>query len=371
MGEGGKPRSPKLLAFATQGAGGDDEARLRMLLSGFDDVTWFPFERGSKGGSFRKLRRTIAQERPDLIVMEGTGIAGGLALLLGRLRGIPYVFSSGDAIGPFVAAIRPLFGPAFAAYERLLCRCADGFIGWSPYLVGRALTFGCRRGMTAPGWASTSLPEADRAAARSDVRRALAIPQDAVVFGIVGSLAWNRRVGYCYGLELVRAVQRVNRDDVYVMVVGDGSGLSILQSTAEQGRADRCRLTGRIPRLEVPRYLAAFDVASLPQSLDGVGSFRYTTKISEYLDAGLPIVTGRLPLAYDLDDGRLLRLAGKAPWDDRYVASLADLMESYSVESLAGGSANGPRNQLEFNRDRQVARTTAFLSDILADRNSP
>ena len=42
-------------------------------------------------------------------------------------------------------------------------------------------------------------------------------------------------------------------------------------------------------------FLAAFDLASLPQSVDRVGSFRYSTKLSEYLAAGLPIVTSQIP----------------------------------------------------------------------------
>jgi hypothetical protein len=31
----------------------------------------------------------------------------------------------------------------------------------------------------------------------------------------------------------------------------------------------------------------------------------YTTKFSEYLTAGLPVVTGQIPLVYDLDAGLL------------------------------------------------------------------
>ena len=79
------------------------------------------------------------------------------------------------------------------------------------------------------------------------------------------------------------------------------------------------------------RYLAAMDFASLPQSRDGVGMFRYTTKISEYAAAGLPIVTGRLPLAYDLDDGTMIRLPGFAPWSPQYIAAMADLMNEVTV----------------------------------------
>jgi hypothetical protein len=52
-----------------------------------------------------------------------------------------------------------------------------------------------------------------------------------------------------------------------------------------------------VARDAVPDYLAAFDVASLPQSCDQIGAFRYTTKLPEYLAAKLPIVTGELPVA--------------------------------------------------------------------------
>jgi glycosyltransferase involved in cell wall biosynthesis len=356
-------RDYRILAVATQGAGGDDEARLRTLL-GRLPAEFFPFDRKAKRASARALLRTIRRDRPDLVVMEGTGIGGGLALMLGRLTaGVPYVISSGDAVGPFVRSIRPAFGPAFDRYERRLCRHSAGFIGWSPYLTGRALTFGAPRAMTAAGWA----PFAPRPEARDSVRRRLGIPPDALVFGIVGSLAWNRRVGYAYGLELVEAVRRVERSDVRVVIVGDGDGRPRLDALAERS-GGRCILTGRVPRDEVPAYLAAFDVASLPQSLDAVGMFRYTTKISEYLAAGLPVATGRLPFAYDLDGGWLWRLEGVAPWSVPYHESLARLMDGLTPGELAQKRAAVPRELPEFDRDRQVARTTAFLLDILEER---
>src|SRR5262249_9089365 len=136
-------RQPRpIIAFATQGAAGDDEARLLGLLANFcHDV--FPFDRRSKWLSFRRLIKRILRQRPGLVVMEGAGLAGGLGLLLARwLAGIPYVVSSGDAVGPFVAGLRPWLGPLFGLYERLLCRWSAGYIGWTPYLTGRALTFG-------------------------------------------------------------------------------------------------------------------------------------------------------------------------------------------------------------------------------------
>ncbi|TMQ35357.1 MAG: glycosyltransferase family 1 protein [Planctomycetota bacterium] len=128
-------------------------------------------------------------------------------------------------------------------------------------------------------------------------------------------------------------------------------------------------LTGRVPRDQVPDYLAVMDVASLPQSVDQVGSFRYTTKLSEYQAAGLPIITGQIPLAYDLGGPWLWRLPGKAPWDERYLQALAVVMQQISPAELKTKKEAVPRQLPEFDRPRQVERVTAFVTDLLNDRN--
>jgi hypothetical protein len=344
MVEGGARR---IVAFATQGAGGNDEARLRALLERFP-VEYFPFDRRDKRSAFRAVRNAL--RGADLAVMEGTGIAGGLALLA---SGVPYVVSSGDAVGPFVAARQPLLGPLFGIYERLLYGRAAGFIGWTPYLAGRALTFGARRAMTASGWAPFPEPG-------SSARARLGIAPDALVIGIVGSLDWNARVQYCYGLELVRAIEKVKRRDVVALIVGEGTGLSRLAGP-------RVILPGAVPRNEIPDYLASMDMASLPQSRDRLGSFRFTTKLSEYMAAGLPVVTGQLPLAYDLDSGWMWRVPGDAPWKAKYTDALAGLLDRMQPEELAEKRAAVPRKSPVFDRASQVARVTAMIGDILSE----
>ena len=75
--------------------------------------------------------------------MEGTGIAGGIAVLAASsLRGTGFVVSSGDAVASFLGAIHAAIDPIARVYKRLLYRCGSGFIGWTLYLVGRALTWG-------------------------------------------------------------------------------------------------------------------------------------------------------------------------------------------------------------------------------------
>jgi glycosyltransferase involved in cell wall biosynthesis len=358
---------PRILAFATKGAGSNEEDRLRALLANHQ-VDWFPFDRTKKRRAFRQLVALLKTRRYDLAVMEGTGLAGGLALIWSRLwRRCRYVVSSGDAVATWVASIRPLLRPAFAWYERVLCRRAAGFIGWTPYLVGRALSFGTRRAVTAPGWALHPKSPDEMAQSRTRLRAELGISDDTIVFGIVGSLAWNARVGFCYGWELVNAIRRIKRPDVAAIVVGDGAGLEPLRQAAGEDLNKRVFLTGGVPVERVLDSMAAFDVASLPQSVDGVGSFRYTTKISEYVAARLPVVLSQIPMAYDLGGGWTWRLPGSKPWGERYIGALADLMGRVTWTDVAEKRDRMPRALDVFDRDAQVARVTALIDDLLAE----
>jgi glycosyltransferase involved in cell wall biosynthesis len=327
------------------------------------DPDSFAFDRGNKLRSAIGLFRAARAKRPSLIVMEGTGTAGGITvILIDALLGIRYVVSSGDAVGPFLHLHSRIVGALGGVYERLLCRRCAGYIGWTPYLVGRALTFGSPRAMTAPGWTRAHA----RPGARQRIRSALGIREDALVVGLAGSLNWNEHVGYVYGAELVEAVRRVRRLDLVVCIVGDGSGRARLEELAGEDLGSRVLLPGRVPPADVADYLAAFDVGSLSQSVDGVGSFRYTTKLSEYVASGLPVITSQIPAAYDLDDGYMWRLPGEAPWSPTYIAALAELLEGLTRTEVAGRSEAILARRIDpFDRVAQQERVSAFVAEVM------
>jgi hypothetical protein len=356
----------RFLAFATLGVGTNEEARIRELLRGFSPEV-FPFDRSRKFRMFWRLLGILRRGQPDLAVMEGTGLAGGLALIAARiLFGQRYVVSSGDAVGPWVGGQIRLLGPVFGLYERLLYRLAAGFIGWTPYLVGRALTFGTPRAVSAAGWAPFTRTVEERAVNRVRTRERLGIPLQNLVIGIAGSMSWARRYRYCYGRELVDAARRVKREDVTFLLVGDGTGRPRLEALATGLPIGRVCFVGRVPQEGLPDYYAAMDIGSLPQSVDQVGSFRYTTKLSEYLAFGIPVVTGQIPLAYDLDSGWLWRLPGLAPWEARYSEALANLLDELRADELERKRAAVPLSPPEFDRDAQVARIEDFLEELIS-----
>jgi hypothetical protein len=355
-----------LFAFATQGSFGNDEARLRVLLEQFSDVGFLPYDYQRKFKSAYVVFKKIYQNRPSLVLMEGTGFLGGIAVILGRVFcNVSYVVSSGDAIAPFIASQAPLLWPLYLVYEKILTRFAAGFIGWTPYLSGRALTLGAKRVMTAPGWAPAPLSGEEQKRIRHLARQSLGIAQEALVIGIVGSLAWNKRVQFCYGYELVRAFERISRQDTVVLIVGEGTGRSHLEKLAGHRLGQSIILTGKVAREKIPELLSAMDIASLPQSVDSVGSFRYSTKLTEYMGAGLPILMGEVPMAYDLPGDWFWRIPGDAPWSETYVSALAALMDDLTPEEIKAKQHAVPRSFATFERDFQVERVTAFIKTLL------
>ena len=351
--------------FATKGSGTNEAARMEALLAEFPARQEWPFDKGAKRKSFWQLLRRLRHERPTLIVMEGTGLGGGMICLLGRwVWAVPYIFSSGDAIAPFIRAHHPWLGRPFEIYERLLCRWCAGFIGWTPYLCGRALTFGAPRAVTAAGWAWEN-PASGQGSSREVIRQQWGVPLNHLVVGIVGAIEWNEQRQFCYGWDLVQAARRTTREDVSFLIVGGGSGLERLRAAAGNLLGRRIFLPGPVPQAEVLSVLSAMDAGSLPQSVDGVGLFRFTTKLSEYVHARLPVVTTRIPMAYDLGGDWMWRLRGNAPWSEDYLNDLCRLVEGLTRESIEERRRMMPETIETFGREEQVRRVARFIQDIL------
>jgi glycosyltransferase involved in cell wall biosynthesis len=365
-----RQKVPRVFWFTTKGTGSNDAIRIDTLLSGFETRKEIPFSKKLKLAGLFQVMKTIRAEMPDLVVMEGTGIAGGISCLYGRVFcGVPYVVSSGDAVGPFMRAHHRVAGLPFEVYERVLCALSAGFIGWTPYLCGRAMTFGCPRAVTAAGWPlGGDASSVNFAEAREKARAKLGIPRDDIVVGIVGALEWNPKKQYCYGWDLVECARRVQRQDVKFVIIGGGSGLERLREMAGDRLGKQIFLPGPVPLEEVIPSMCAFDVASLPQSMDGVGMFRYTTKIAEYLAVRLPVITNQVPMAYDLGADWMWRLPGKAPWDEVFLEALRALIEGLQVADISAIKARIPQDLAEFRMDEQIRRVTFFVNDLTGSR---
>ncbi|MEM8828049.1 MAG: glycosyltransferase [Cyanobacteria bacterium P01_G01_bin.19] len=294
----------KILCIGTAGKGGQDERRIYRLtkwLQADIDITYYFVDRTkSKLESLKDVRRVLQSQSWDLVYQEGTGIAGGINLILASMFDKqPYVVSSGDPIAGFFRTTKGnLVGSLFEIYEQLLYRFSAGFIGWTPYLTGVAMRMGAPSAVTVEGAVASDIfypysPEKRRA-----IRQKLGIPEDHLVCGVVGSLIWVPPQSYCYGYELVEILQRVKRKDISFLIVGDGDGKELMEKAVPEELRDRIVFTGRLPESEVVDAMNAMDIGFV--TLFGeMGKYRLTTKLPEYLACGVPVAMNPTAAFYD------------------------------------------------------------------------
>ncbi len=362
--------SAGILGIVTGGPG--DARRLRTLTAALPLETHIVEVDRSRPRreSAAAIRKALVSRPWDLAILEGTGVAGGLNLIRAAVeRRTRYLVSSGDPIGGFFRTVRGrAAGAAFERYEKTLYRRSEGFIGWSPYLTGMALKMGAPRGVTVEGGVDLqayALPtDGQRAAARAE----LGIPPHHLVLGVVGSLTWSRQQ-YCYGLELIEALRRTRRGDVSVVIVGDGDGRARLDERVPDRLRDRVAFTGRVPAERVPIILRAFDIGFVTQTLDGLGSYRLTTKLPEYMASGVPVAMSPVPGYFDYVENAGWALPEGHPASPAFHQLLAIWIDGLTRDEVDQRRAPARHAaELRFDYARLSRRFAAFVEHVLAQR---
>ncbi|MBD1847245.1 glycosyltransferase [Cyanobacteria bacterium FACHB-63] len=266
------------------------------------DVSFYDVDRTStRLEEIQTIWKLITASHWDLIYQEGTGISGGINLIRAALtRKQAFVVSSGDPIGGYFHVTKgAAFGSLFGSYERLLYRTCNAFIGWTPYLTGAALKLGAKRAITIEGAVDLSIFQTQSSAQKQQIRQQYGIHPNHIVCGTVGSLQWTPRQHYCYGYELIETLKRVQRQDISIVIVGDGNGRSRLEAAVPEALKSRVIFTGRLPEAEVVNLMNAMDIGFVTQTLDELGNYRLTTKLPEYLACGLPVAMSPIPGFFD------------------------------------------------------------------------
>jgi glycosyltransferase involved in cell wall biosynthesis len=343
---------------------------MRRLTRDLDaECTFLDLDRNrSRMDNIRDVWHTLKQRRWDLVYMESTGIAGGLPLIqAARRHSQRYVVSSGDPIGGFFRVVHgTVAGFAFEQYEKCLYRYSAGFIGWTPYLTGAALKLGAPRAVTVEGAVDTSIFSSRSTPERRVLKQRYGLNPDHMVAGVVGSLKWTPRQSYCYGLELARMLPYVQRDDLSVLIVGDGDGRARIEEAIPDAWHDRVVFTGRVPEADVVDTLNAMDIGFITQTMDELGSFRLTTKLPEYLAAGLPVAMSPIPGFYDYAQEAGWSLPPHHPASDAFARALGSWIDTVTDREVAHRRKRArdiARDVFDYSVVRP--RFASFISDVL------
>lgn len=313
----------------------------------------------SNGRTARDFLAWLRATRPDLVLVFDVGVAGAVvSLVYGRLRRVPVIVDTGDVVWALLRATGQrgrLTCDLVRAYERQILRSATTVTVRAASLCEYLQECGISRVEFLAEGVDTEL---FRPLEVSALRARLGLA-DALTVGVVGSLGWNPRFRWCYGMELIEAMARLEGVPIKGLIVGEGPGFPHLLTRAKVlGVADRIVLAGWVPHEDLPPLINCMDICLSTQTNDLVGRVRMTAKLPLYLACGRFVIATRVGDAPRiLPDEMLLEYRGAFDFD--YPDRLAErLRQLFSVR--ADAEKMGLRNV-------QVAKTH-FEYSILSDR---
>jgi glycosyltransferase involved in cell wall biosynthesis len=308
---------------------------------------------------FVGARRTI-----DLLHVHGFSSKNILLALLARLFRKPLILSLHTAGQDDPASVRARGRIAFWAY-----RCADRFLSVSPHLSDQFRRSGLSQGklIDAPNGVDVDRFHPVAAQEQASIRRALALPSDAVVILFVGFFSRDKRPGLLFDAWM-RVANRLEQPVALVCVGATRSAyFEVDPAIAERMReqADRAGLGSRLllvePTNAIERYFQSADIFALPSAREAM-----PMALLEAMACGLPCVAWRLPRVTDaiVDDGVSGLLVES-------VDELADTLESLVAHpSRAREIGRLARERIveRFAIDRTAERWLAAYSDVLEAR---
>lgn len=153
----------------------------------------------------------------------------------------------------------------------------------------------------------------------SALRHALDLAEDTLVVGFLGHVLPKHRIDL-----LLDALARLDRTDLHALLVGGGQVQDALAYAERIGVADRVTCTGPVPPRDVPKYVSAMDVGTVP----GTSALDSPVKIFDYGAAGRPVVAadfaGVTEILTDETDGLLFERGSAAAFADVLQRLLSD-----------------------------------------------
>lgn len=275
--------------------------------------------------------RLLRATRFDLVYERYAFFSYAVSALASR-EGIPLILEMNEVSGIKRQRGQVLVGLA-DAIEKKICSRACAIFAVSSYLKAELVRKGVAEGKISVVPNAINPGQFAIGSNGQAVREKFGFGADKVVFTFIGHFSrWDRLD------DLVRIFAEVcaRRPQARLMIVGDGFGRTHLDALiAEHGLSEAVRITGVVPRPQVPEYVAAADVCIIPHS----NPFGSPLVLFEYMAMAKAVIAPRVaPVCDVVEDGVQARLFDLGDRDSLKDAILA-LCDDPSARSALGTAA--------------------------------
>lgn len=283
----------------------------------------------------------------------------GTAWAIARLKGIPFVLEIRDlwpafAIGVGVLNNRLLIQAA-EAYERFLYSHADVVVVNSPGFVEHVAQRGAKRVELVPNGADTSMfdPEIDDTAFRENYNLG-----DQFIAMYAGAHGMSNDLGILLqAADLLRL-----RNDILVVLLGDGKDKLDLIYQAQALKLDNVRFLPPVPKTSMPAALAAANVCIA--ILKPIPEYKtvYPNKVFDYMAAGRPVILAIQGVIQEVVDNAKGGICVPPGNPESIAKAIAQLADDPELSQRLG--VNGRSYVVEhFNRQVVALRLEMILRD--------
>jgi glycosyltransferase involved in cell wall biosynthesis len=305
--------------------------------------------------------------RPDVVFATSTpltiGVPGWIAAAWHR---VPFVFEVRDpwpeaAFQMGALSRNSLLGRMASALERFLYRHADAVIGLSPGMVEFILAAGADPAKVhmVPNCSDLDLFHPGEKDPALVARYGL---EGRVVVGYTGAVGPTNAVHVI--AEAAAILKARGREDIAVVVAGDGKCLAGIRADAQERGLGNLLLIGSLPKSEMPALLRTCDVllshlAKVPVLYTGSPN-----KLFDALASGRPVIVNSpgwtRPLIEESGAGVFVDPEDAAALADAIVAMADDA----GVRARMGAAARALAER-DFSRDVQADRLIAVLESVV------
>lgn len=171
-------------------------------------------------------------------------------------------------------------------------------------------------------------------------------------------------------LDAAAELRRRGRNDIKLVLIGDGKEKPRLVARAQAEGLDNCLFLAPVKKTEIARITASFDCGM--QILANVPAFYYGTspnKFFDYISSGIPVVNNYPGWLADLISQHQCGIAVKPDDPVAFADALCRLADDAATRRKMGAAARALAEQ-EFDRDRLAAKFVSFLEAFAADAKS-